>query len=69
MEGRDAGRVYLALLPVRLWPGKIREPHLIFVAREHCERIKERFSEVPDLVVKVTSPGTRRAARGEKKRE
>ena len=42
---------------VRLWPGKIREPYLIFVAREHCERIKERFSEVPDLVVKVTSRG------------
>jgi len=68
-EKRDAGRVYLAPLPVRLWPGNIREPDLFFVAKEHRERIKERFCEVPDLVVEVTSPGTRRADRGEKRKE
>jgi len=51
---------------VRLWPGKIREPDIFFIAKEHADRIGERICGVPDLIVEVISPGTRRVDRGEK---
>lgn len=69
VEANQSGVVYFAPLPVRLWPGKIREPDIFFVAGEHRDRVKEQFCEAPDLVVEVTSPGTKRADRGEKKKE
>lgn len=65
-EERDLGIVRIAPLPVRLWPGKIREPDVFFVAREHSERIGEQLFGVPDLVMEVTSSGTRRTDRAEK---
>jgi len=63
---RDLGIVRIAPLPVRLWEGKIREPDILFVAKEHADRIGERVFGVPDLVVEVISPGTRRTDRVEK---
>ncbi len=51
---------------MRLWPGKIREPDILFVAREHSDRIGEQAYGPPDLVVEVLSPGTRRTDRLEK---
>jgi len=65
-EERDLGIVRIAPLPVRLWPGKIREPDVFFVAREHSERVGEQFFGAPDLVMEVTSSGTRRTDRVEK---
>lgn len=69
VEERDLGVVRIAPLPVRLWPGKIREPDILFIAREHADRIGEQCFGVPDLVVEVTSPGTWRADRLEKPAE
>lgn len=66
MEGRQSGIVRFAPLPVRLWPGKIREPDLFFISKEHSDRIGEQACGVPDLVVEVTSPSTLRADRMEK---
>ncbi len=66
VEAHDLGMVQVAPLPVRLWPGKIREPDILFVAREHADRIGEQVYGVPDLVVEVISPGTRRTDRMEK---
>ena len=63
---RQLGIVRFAPLPVRLWPGKIREPDIFFIAKEHRDRLRESYCGVPDLVVEVTSPGTRRVDRGEK---
>jgi Uma2 family endonuclease len=63
---RGLGEVHIAPLPVRLWPGKIREPDIFFIAKEHAERIGERACDVPDLVVEVLSPATRETDRGEK---
>ena len=63
---RDLGAVQFGPLPVRLWPGKIREPDILFVAREHSDRIGEQAYGPPDLVVEVLSPGTRRIDRLEK---
>ena len=60
------GEVHVAPLPVRLWPGKIREPDIFFVSKEHTDRIGEQYFGVPDLVVEVVSPGTWRADRVEK---
>ena len=60
------GRVLVAPLPVRLWPGKIREPDIFFIAEEHLDRIEEKACGVPDLVIEVLSPGTEQVDRGEK---
>jgi Uma2 family endonuclease len=60
------GEVHLAPLPVRLGPGKIREPDCFFISKEHKDRIGEEVCGVPDLVIEVISPGTRRVDRGEK---
>ncbi|MGY4707922.1 Uma2 family endonuclease [Candidatus Bipolaricaulota sp. J31] len=66
VEERGLGVVEVAPLPVRLWPGKIREPDIFFIATEHADRLGEKVCGVPDLVVEVISPGTREADRGEK---
>lgn len=60
------GTVRFAPLPVRLWPDKIREPDVLFVSREHADRIGEQFYGPPDLVMEVLSPGTWRTDRLEK---
>jgi len=66
VQDNELGEVHVAPLPVRLWPGKIREPDVFFVAREHSERVGEQFFGAPDLVMEVTSSGTRRTDRVEK---
>ncbi len=57
------GQLRTAPLPVRLWPGKIREPDLVFMAAEHEDRMAEEYWGVPDLAVEIHSPGTRRLDR------
>lgn len=69
VEERGLGVVQVAPLPVRLWPGKIREPDIFFIAKEHADRIGERVCGVPDLVVEVTSPSTARLDRMDKFQE
>lgn len=66
VRARDLGIVRFAPLPVRLWPGKIREPDILFVSEEHADRIAEQAYGPPDLVMEVLSPGTWRADRHEK---
>jgi len=60
------GIVQFAPLPVRLWPGKIREPDILFISQEHSDRIGEQVCGPPDLVVEVLSPTTWRTDRREK---
>lgn len=50
------GQVRYSPLPVRLWPGKIREPDIIFMAAAHADRIGKYWG-VPDLVVEIISEG------------
>jgi Uma2 family endonuclease len=66
VHGHDLGVIRFAPLPVRLWPGKIREPDILFVSQAHADRIGEQVYGPPDLVVEVISAGTRRADRGDK---
>lgn len=65
-QEKDVGTVRIAPLPVRLWPGKIREPDILLVTKEHRDRIGEQVYGVPDLVVEILSPGTEHVDRGEK---
>lgn len=62
----DLGTIRFAPLPVRLWPGKIREPDILFVSHAHADRVGEQAYGPPDLVVEVISPGTAHVDRGEK---
>ena len=58
-EGAARGRAYTAPMPVRLWPGKFREPDVMYYRAEHLDRISEQFGGPPDLVVEVLSPSSR----------
>jgi len=60
VSARQLGTVRFAPLPVRLWPGKFREPDVVFMRAEHADRIGEPYWGVPDVVMEVVSPGTRR---------
>lgn len=66
------GQVRVAPLRVRLWPGKFREPDVVFMHRDPAGRIGEEYWGVPDLIVEVISPrtpqssGTEHVDRGEK---
>jgi Uma2 family endonuclease len=54
------GKLLIAPLEVKLWPGgPSREPDIIFIRRENLSRITEQKVEgAPDLVVEVISPGS-----------
>jgi len=66
---RDLGTVRIAPLPVRLWAGKIRESDVLFVSKEHADRIGEDAYGPPDLVMEVLSPSSWRTDRREKAEE
>jgi Uma2 family endonuclease len=59
VQERKLGVVRFAPLAVRLWPGKIREPDVLFMQNEHRGRIGEYVYGPPDLVVEVISPSSR----------
>src|SRR4051812_5433530 len=52
---RDLGRVLTAGLRVRLRPGMIREPDLVFMKKEHAGRMGEEFWDSADLVMEIVS--------------
>ena len=66
VKEHDLGTVCIAALPVRLWPGKIREPDIFYVSKEHADRIGEQYCGPPDLAVEITSPSTRLTDRRDK---
>jgi len=72
VEVQDLGEVCVAALRVHLWPGKFREPDIVFMTRDHADRIGEEYWGIPDLIVEVISPrtpkssGTEHVDRGEK---
>lgn len=65
----ERGRAYTAPMPVRLWPGKFREPDVVYYRAEHLDRITEQFGGPPDLVVEVLSPSSRGLDTGTKAEE
>jgi Uma2 family endonuclease len=63
------GETLMAPMPVRLWPGKFREPDVMVYTAERRDRIGSQFGDPPDLVVEVQSPGTARIDSTEKREE
>ena len=68
---RDLGKVLFAPIRVRLWPGKFREPDLVFILKTHSRRIGEEFWDGADLAMEVLSsdPKDRRRDIVTKRRE
>jgi Uma2 family endonuclease len=66
---QQLGRTRMAPLKIRLWEGKFREPDVIFMLREHIDRIGEQAWERADLVMEVVSDDDRRRALETKRRE
>lgn len=69
VDAKDPGGVVLfAPLWIRLRPGKIREPDLVYMRSDHRSRIHD-YWEGADLVLEVVSPGNpnhdRKVKRGE----
>jgi Uma2 family endonuclease len=55
VNDQDLGIVLLAALPMRLRRGKYREPDILFMAKEHADRIHEEYWERADLVMEIVS--------------
>lgn len=51
----SGGEVVIAPYPVRLWPGKFREPDVVCVLGEHAQRCGDKYADGADLVVEVVS--------------
>jgi Uma2 family endonuclease len=66
IRANKLGKVSVSPLPVRLWEGKIREPDVMVMLRNHLDRVQSQFWGPPDLAVEVLSPGTQATDRGEK---
>src|SRR3954452_1445040 len=69
VTAQELGTVLFAPLRVRLWPGKFREPDLVFLHIQHADRIGELFWDGADLVMEVVSDDDRRRDLETKRRE
>jgi Uma2 family endonuclease len=49
------GMALVAPYPMRLWPGKFREPDVLVMLAAHSHRLGEAFAEGADLVIEVLS--------------
>jgi len=58
VKAQRGGEVLFAPMPIRLWPGKFREPDIVFFLNEHRDRIAKQYGGPPDLAVEVFSPST-----------
>ena len=60
VDAHQLGVVRHAPYDVRLFPGTIRQPDLVFIRAEHMDRITGRyFDGPPDWVAEIISPGSR----------
>ena len=60
VQPRGLGLSLFSPLRVRLWPGKFREPDVLFMLSEHSERVGNEYWEAADLVMEVVSDDDRR---------
>lgn len=66
---QNGGEAFVAPLPVRLWPGKFREPDVILFTAAGRERVRDDYVDPPDLAVEVQWPGTARLDALDKREE
>lgn len=69
LSARPIGEALFAPVRVRLWPGKFREPDVVFMLAEHSDRITDPFWIGADLVIEVVSDENRRHDLETKRRE
>lgn len=55
--GKIGGKVLMAPLPARLFPGTIREPDLLYVRPEHLPTNIQSYPDRIDLAVEIVSSG------------
>ena len=68
----DANRLgFVIQCPFKVYiaPGKYREPDLVFMLREHADRMSEQFWDGADLVMEIVSPDGRKRDLEVKRRE
>lgn len=63
------GTTLVAPMRVQLWPGKLREPDILFMLAKHQARRGEQFWQGADLVMEVVSPDDRLRDTETKRRE
>lgn len=63
------GLALFAPLRIRLWPGKFREPDIVFMLNEHVDRRGEAYWRGADLVMEILSPDDRQRDLVTKRRE
>ena len=69
LEATKLGEALFAPHPIRLWPGKFREPDVMVWLNKHSDRMGEQESGPPDLVLEIHSPSTSRLDLGDKFQE
>jgi Uma2 family endonuclease len=69
VKPRRLGLPLFAPIRVRLWPGKFREPDVVFMLAANLARVREEFWEGADLVMEVVSDDDRRRDLDTKRRE
>ncbi len=69
VHSRQLGMVLLAPMRIQLWPGKFREPDVLFMRTEHDDRRSDSFWQGADLVMEVVSPDDPRRDTVTKRRE
>lgn len=60
VRARGLGTALFAPLRARLWPGKFREPDVLFMLTAHAARMGDDFWDGADLVMEVVSSDDRR---------
>jgi len=66
IRAKNLGEVRYSPLDVRLWPGTIRQPDIVYMSNTHKDRISEKYWGVPDLVMEILSESTEKQDRTEK---
>ena len=56
VQERHLGTVLFAPLRIQLWPGKYREPDVVFMFKHHAHRRHPQYWQGADLVMEVLSP-------------
>jgi len=54
-DANGLGKTTVAPMRVRLWPGKIREPDVVFMLAENAHKVGDRYWDGADLAVEVVS--------------
>lgn len=69
VDVEQLGTVLFAPFPIKLWEGKLREPDVVFMRKEHTDRRHGNYWLGADLVMEVLSPDDPKRDRETKRRE